>query len=666
VEEIETATGKLRGYFQLGQPIHQGGVYDEGSKLLYLAADRFCVYVLDLVRKECAAILYSEHPSGSLRSDPILVRWKDVPPDPRNPDAPRSCLVLCQADGLEATRLRAYQLPVLKATAAPVRQKRVPGKPAAAPLLYPNMAPLDLELRLRGWSWFPPYQDDEKLALATDAAVLGVFGIKQKNNRDKPLFALRDKEFVLDEPKRNAPPRQEGRAQVVYFDDSNYWVLTHGALHRVRITLGTDGWKMTKLWRTPVPLGSPVHAAQVDVERKILFLVTQPPGGQACVASAVNMEADGDDKDKVKWQTQLGLVGQGEPVAWQQSVLALDQRGGLIRFDAAKFKQESSIAWYPHEQRAARPLEDETARPVQLLPVAGGAYALIALGPEPASKLVIRSFGAEKNTTTDHPCTLSGPIAGNPGVWPDHVIFPVKTGKSGVLMRKQIPGEAAIAGLDWKSPRADDNAPGYVVPLNQADFLVTDGSTGLIQMSWSKNDENCQKIAKVDLPARIVAPPVVFLAGKNDFRVFVADVENRLTLLEKDLAGDSFHTVRSLTLDGKITAGPFALGSTVACVVDGRRLIAVDSQKNKILWRMKAGAEIVGRPALVNQLLIVVDMEGRFVGLDPATGKQRGKGYKLKANAAPASGPLPFGPDRVFAPLTDGTVLLLPTKRLKK
>jgi hypothetical protein len=61
----------------------------------------------------------------------------------------------------------------------------------------------------------------------------------------------------------------------------------------------------------------------------------------------------------------------------------------------------------------------------------------------------------------------------------------------------------------------------------------------------------------------------------------------------------------------------------------------------------------------------MVDMEGRFVVLNPATGKERGKGYKLRANAAPATGPLPFGSNRIFTPLTDGTVLLLSTKRFQ-
>jgi hypothetical protein len=68
---------------------------------------------------------------------------------------------------------------------------------------------------------------------------------------------------------------------------------------------------------------------------------------------------------------------------------------------------------------------------------------------------------------------------------------------------------------------------------------------------------------------------------------------------------------------------------------------------------------------LIQGLLVLVDTEAVFVGLDPASDKRRSKRYKLKANTAPASGPITFGADRVFTPLTDGTVLLLSTKRLR-
>ena len=66
-----------------------------------------------------------------------------------------------------------------------------------------------------------------------------------------------------------------------------------------------------------------------------------------------------------------------------------------------------------------------------------------------------------------------------------------------------------------------------------------------------------------------------------------------------------------------------------------------------------------------DDLLIVAHLNGRLASLDLATGQRRGQGFAIQASAAPAAAPVPFGADRIFAPLTDGTVLLLPFDELE-
>jgi outer membrane protein assembly factor BamB len=659
VEEIEAAGGKLTGYFDLGQPLTLAGVYDEDTGLLYVAADSSCVFALDLARHRCAGVLYSGHSSGALRCPPMILRWPDVPADaPRSPSAPRSCLVLSEADGLDATELRAFPLPLPRPNAAPVRLgKTLPGKLDGPPLLFPNQAPLPLRLRARGWTWFPPRQDEEKLAVASDAGILAIFGIKQRNNDDQPLFPLSDAGFVLGKP-GNAPRE---RAELVHLDESNFWVLAGGGLHRAEISLGPAGWRVHELWGNPIPLGSPLHASQVDAERGLLFLVTQPDGGQTCLASAVRAEAAGSDPDKVRWQTQLGLVSRGGLEVLQGSVLALDHRGGFFRFNPTRYRPDARAAWLIHEERAESPL-GAGARPLRLLPVAGGACAVIAMGRKEDANLIIRLFNAATGKIADHRCLLTSPVAGLPGAWPDHLVFPMN---SGILARKQLAEAPAVEGPNWRDQRADENSVGYVLPLEASDFLVTDGSRGLAQYSWPMNDRNWQLKGQVKLAARIVTAPVVIPDGKNEVLIFAADVENYVTVLRKAMGSGDFETVQRIPAGGKITAGPFRLGQRVACVVEQRRLVLFDAAQNKPVWSFPAGAPILGSPAEVAGLLVVADLEGRFVGLDPATGKPRGKGYRLNANVAPAAAPVPFGPDRVFAPLTDGTVLLLALDRLK-
>src|SRR5205085_90745 len=98
----------------------------------------------------------------------------------------------------------------------------------------------------------------------------------------------------------------------------------------------------------------------------------------------------------------------------------------------------------------------------------------------------------------------------------------------------------------------------------------------------------------------------------------------------------------------------------VGCVVDRRTLVWVDPAREGVLWRFEAGGDgIVGQPQILEGLVVVADVAGHFTGLDPKTGTPRGKGYALKASAAPTATPVAYGPGRAFVPLTDGTVFLL-------
>ena len=148
--------------FDLGQPLTVGGVREPNTSLLYFPADDFCVYVLDVAThpKKCVNILYTHHPAGSLRSSPLILSA----PDAQGTDS--DWLVLNQADGLHSTRLQVYHLPIADRE-----------EPAEK---------LDLK-PIPGWTWFPPYHDDEKLTMLGDAGVLGIFGIRQARNPKDPL-----------------------------------------------------------------------------------------------------------------------------------------------------------------------------------------------------------------------------------------------------------------------------------------------------------------------------------------------------------------------------------------------------------------------------------------------------------------------------------------------
>jgi outer membrane protein assembly factor BamB len=124
---------------------------------------------------------------------------------------------------------------------------------------------------------------------------------------------------------------------------------------------------------------------------------------------------------------------------------------------------------------------------------------------------------------------------------------------------------------------------------------------------------------------------------------------------------------------GRVTAGPFlritADGDVrIGCVLDHRRLAWIDPERDGVLWVYpdKADTEIVGRPEIVGDLVVVADQAGRIVGLDPETGKPVGTGYQLQGSVTAAASPVAYGPDRLFVPLTDGAVLLPEVSRLRR
>jgi outer membrane protein assembly factor BamB len=659
VEEIDAGTGRSLGSFRLGrgERVSLGAAYDEESGLLYVAADCYCVYVLDLAQRKCRTLLYSEHPAGSLRCRPVLLRRRDLHAQARpSPRSPRTCLILSQADGLEATELRLFPVPVLR----------------------PDTRPLALNLRVRGWTWFPPREDGEKLAVATDRGVLGLFGIKQKDNRDPFLFPMLGTfppgGYVLEGSAKAGVGDAGGRAELVHLDESNFWVLAQGRLHRLRLVLGQNGWKLTEEWDNPVPLGTPLHAPQVAERRTTLFLVTRLGGGQTCLATAVEGEAEATDPTKVKWQRQLGLVCRGAVAASPRAVLVQDHHGGLFRFDPGNYAHDRP--WHiVHEHSLADPPGEDDGRGIRLLPFPGGVYSLALLGGASAPRLVIRRFDPTQadpeKQLTEQACDPKAPVAGTPGAWPDQLVFPLV---GGTLMRLRVPGGSPENGLDWRSDQADEGAPGHVVPLGAADFLVTDGSRGLVWMTWPPGG-NCKEKARLTLPARIVGPPLVFEGpGADSFRVLVADADGRVSLLRGDRQRNELAPADDrpgIRLGGKITAGPFPLGNKrVGCVVDHRRLVVLNAEDNKQVWAFpaegkKGRADLVGIPVAVGTTVVVADQGGRFVGLDLATGQARGAGHQLGPGVAPACAPVAFGKDRLFAPLSDGTVLLLSLNRLQ-
>jgi outer membrane protein assembly factor BamB len=669
VHEIELAGGRLIGRFHLGGRLSVGGARQEGTNLVYFPADEACVYVLDVSEHQCKAILYSGHPSGSLRGEPLVIPPGPIAPGDNVPLTP-GLLILNQTDGLDAMHLRVFELPVKDRESAPV--------------------PLAPEPRVRGWTWFPPHSDGEKLAMLSDEGYLGLFGIRQARNHDPALFPLlpgTGTDGLSLDPFLTPEGRSRGRAQVVHVQGDDFWVSAHGKLQRLQVALDARrGPLPVPGWSAPLSLGSPLHASRVEEDRQTgrptMFLVTQPLNQQICLATAV---MDDEKAGRILWQRQLGLVCQGEPLALPGPdkdgpplLLVLDQGGGLFFFDTARNPPVGQAV------KNADPLNDNPSVAPRLVLAPDGQSAYEIACPGKGNELVVRHVRlaetGRKLEATERRVPLQAPLAGTPALTRTGLILPLA---SGILVRVRFPmeeGKEPVEGPNWRAAAAPADSHCYLAALGGDDFLATDGWTGLTHYRWEgKPNSFCVPVPAEpeptrELAGRVIAEPLVLpRVPGSPVRALVADVTGALTLLEKD----SLEPVRRWSLGGRVTAGPFlrsleGRGLQVGCVVEGRRLVWLDPEREGKVWEYPApekvkgkGDLIVGQPALMDGFLVVADQAGQFIALNPATGQPVGPGLTFGASVAPAAGPVAFGPGRAFAPLSDGTVLLLPLDKLR-
>lgn len=637
IQEIEILGGHLIGEFELSVPLSVGGAIQQGTHLLFQPADEGYVFVLDInprtaSDKRWLATLPTGHSSRSLLTRPLLINTETASEATPAGSLP-GYLVLAQSTGLDAMKLRAFPLPLPK----DVRS-------------YPPVA----EQSLRGWSYFKLHGDPEKIVVATDRGILGLFGVNQPRNNDKPLFPLAGGEITLA-----GEESADGLAQVVQVADRDIWVLARGTLQHLRLGLdASQGQVARPAASKPLLLGAPLHAAQAS-EDGLLFLTTH--SRHACLATAVDAGTA-----EVRWQRQLGLLFQGDLVLQGQAVLALDKAGKLHTYDPAAHKGQATATWIIPEDngplKTARPdwQPDEFIVPPFFLPGPDDKTVLVLAcwNKMTQCQLLVRKHEAGK-PVQEFTFDLRSPLAGIPGVGKDYLILPLADGTLAKQALKQ--GERSRGTPHWRSAHADAGVSGHVVHLEGDDFLYTDGSDNLHLLSWTP--AKMRKTGEIKLPARLVAPPLLLprADAKARQRVCVADSAGGITLLN----AAPLEAVRHWDLGGKITAGPFLRGQSIACIVDHRHLLLFDPDKPALLWKYTAAEAIVGQPHLAGGQIVVADRAGLFVGLDPATGKPRGPGYHLKGSVSPAAAPIPFGADRVFAPLTDGVILLLPVKSLE-
>jgi hypothetical protein len=297
-------------------------------------------------------------------------------------------------------------------------------------------------------------------------------------------------------------------------------------------------------------------------------------------------------------------------------------------------------------------------------------YAIASPG---GTRLLLRHYdagqaGGKPAIEPTQEVELPGRLAGSITVIGNTLVVPLSDGK---LVRFTLPLGPRVmpeVGPNWRSRGASLDTSCHLVRLGEDEFLSTDGSKGVTRWQWKPGagfkKGNAGEGPTVALDERLVGVPLVLprANAQAPLQAMVANRRGEVVLLR----GEDLAVEQTWDLKGSITTGPFLRGSQVGCVVDHSKLVWLDPTKREPLWTHSTGGEpIIGEPRQIGDLIVVCDAGGKFVGLDPKTGKPAGDGYTLKALVAPATTPVPFGPGRAFAPLTDGTIMLLSLDRLR-
>ncbi|MFO0879515.1 MAG: PQQ-binding-like beta-propeller repeat protein [Gemmataceae bacterium] len=659
VHEIELIKGKRLGSYDLGQRLTLGGSVEPGSTRVYFPADDGCVYVVDVAKRRCEMILYSGHPAGSLRSEPILI--------PPIRDETPGYLVLNQAADLDSIRLRVFDLPLRESQA---EERKIQPAPT-----------------MRGWSWFAPYSDPEKLLLLSDAGRLGLFGIRQPNNRDQALFPLLPTGSLdLAELLQAGSPRR-GRSEVVHVEGDDVWVLAANRMQRLRLGWGPSlGPRVVPVWEQAVEVGSPVHASQVfenATGKKFILSVTQPPG-----RSCVQAQCVADETGAVLWQRQLGLVARGELIAVRPGDgeplwLAQDQAGAVLALDPTRYLPRQGMAWLSDGRSSlvVGAAEENLEQPPALVPAADGKSAYALAFPGDGRELVISHItadpdGARKMVARETRVRLTEPLAGRPMLVGDQLLLPLADGAlNRLVLPVTAPNPSPEGGPNWRADRAPQDARGLVAGLGADRFVTSDGVRGLMSWEWAAGSNTWKSLpaGRGDEPTLVLPERIsgmIALPGKTPY-LAASDIRGNLHLIAV-LPNGGLEVRRTWALGGDVGEGLHAYltpaGPRLGCVVERSKLVWIDPQAKDPLWSYTSPGEdpITGAPTLLGEQLVVADQSGLYVGLDLKGGKPVGNGYQLRGSIAPVSGAVPFQADRLLAPLSDGTLLLLNTARLRQ
>ena len=664
VYEFDLTTGQRVGKIRLGQPVaERGAALRPGTSLLYVAADARRLYLIDAggldaggnrENPRCVQVIATGHLAGTLRVPPLFV-------GPEGTDPADRWMVLAQAEGTSKTLLRAFKV-------EPLVPPPADGTGVPETLAVPAVA-----LPVPGWVSFAPACDGERLAVVSDTGQFRLFGVNQLGNVDKPLFPF---------PVPAAPPASTDRpipGLLIPVEEATYWLVANGNLQKARLALVPNKGQEVVLVGSPVPVGEPVHAAQVNARKDTACVVVRSLNSSGIRAVAFDLLTG-----EVRWQRQLGLVpakvSSGEqfaaPLAQGDRFVLVDEDGGIVAVPVASGVTAGQTVAAPAAWVLAAAPANATGPTVVVASPDGKVAFTITPVDRERPRFVVRRIAGGKLAREDEVLAPAA-IAGQPAVVGETLLIPTADG----FVNRFVPGggvtqpAALVAGPPWLGDRKPANAACGITPLSDASFATSDGGKKLSRWDWPAGPGGKWNPAgSWELREAVTGPGVLIPAAEAGAapRLVVADASGGVWLFAADRTGAPLRRWRpgggSVIPAGRPSSG-FAVQAAepgrvvVAYVVDGRAAAAVNPDREDPLWAARTGEDAAGaivgapQPAGDNRW-VVTDLAGRVVVLDGTTGAV------LATQAVGLPGAVPAAASGVAAnsaltPLSDGSAVVI-------
>lgn len=662
VYEFDLTTGTRVGKIRLGQPVaERGAVMRPGTNLLYVAAEARRLYVLDVggkdddgnrVNPRCAQVIATGHLAGTLRVPPLFV-------GPEGTDPAERWMVLAQADGTSKTLLRAF--PVGEPPAPPAPGTTLPETPAVPVAALP----------VPGWVSFAPVTDGERLAVISDTGQFRLFGVNQQGNADKPLFP-----FPVP---GNLPPATDKPIPglLIPVEEATYWIIANGQLQKARLALVPSKGQEVILSGTPLPLGEPVHAAQVNMRKDTACVVVRSLTSAGCRAVTFDLRTG-----EVRWQRQLGLVPAkmsvdqfAPPVAQGERFVLVDEDGGIVAVPVATGVAAGQTVAAPASWVvAAAPANATGPTVVVSTPDGTSVYTLTPVTRE-GPKFIIRHVADGKITREDE-VPAPGTIAGQPAVVGGSLLIPT----SDSFVNRYIPGDGVsrtgslVAGPAWLGERKLPNATCGITPLSDSTFVTSDGSKKLSRWDWPATpNAKWNPTGSWELREAVAGPGIALPPADPGGapRFIVADTTGGVWMFANDRPGQPVRRWRpgggSVIPGGKPSSGfasqPTGVSIGVAYIVDGKVAAAVDPNREDPLWAVPTGQDtsaiIQGAPQAAGaNRWVVTDLAGRVVVLDGTNGEVVATQTVGLPGAVPATAS-GVAANSALTPLSDGSAVVI-------